>query len=297
MPTSNKSSRMLNGTWAERMAHMVEAQPEIDAANAAFWNELCGSTAARAWGITDNSMDSLRRYDENYFRFYPYLERHIRWGQLRGKRVLEVGLGYGTVSQKLAESGAIVSGLDIATNPVAMVNHRLGQSGLPGEAKQGSILNPPFPEGAFDAIVAIGCLHHTGNMRAGIESCRRLLAPGGRLIGMVYYAYSYRQLWTQPRVAAHVFVRELAGRSGIASGGDTFQYDHSADGSLAPSTEFVSKRTLRSLCAEFEKFWARTENIDREPPFAFWSRDRLLQTPLPRLCGLDIYWSCHKPGC
>ena len=100
-------------------------QTARDATNALFWDELCGSSAARAWGIIDSSLDTLRRYDENYLRFYSYLERHIRWAGLRGKRVLEVGLGYGTVSQKLAESGAIFTGLDIAANPVAMVNHRL----------------------------------------------------------------------------------------------------------------------------------------------------------------------------
>jgi SAM-dependent methyltransferase len=103
------------------------------AANAGFWNDLCGSAAARAWGITDRSMDSLRRYDENFLRYYPYLSRHIPWTGLHGKRVLEIGLGYGTVSQKLAETGAIFTGLDIAANPVALVRHRLRQNGLPGK--------------------------------------------------------------------------------------------------------------------------------------------------------------------
>jgi SAM-dependent methyltransferase len=56
----------------------------------------------------------------------------------------------------------------------------------------------PFADGSFDAIVAIGCLHHTGDIGGAIESCRRLLAPGGILIGMVYYAYSYRRWLNEP---------------------------------------------------------------------------------------------------
>jgi SAM-dependent methyltransferase len=124
------------------------------------------------------SVDSLRRYDDNFLRYYPYLDRHVPWARLRGKHVLEIGLGYGTVSQKPAESGAFFAGLGIAINSVAMVNHRLRQSGLVGKAIQGNILMPPFGDSSFNAVVAIGCLHHTGNLSDAIASCRRLLRPG-----------------------------------------------------------------------------------------------------------------------
>ncbi len=44
----------------------------IDKANAEFWNELCGTTMARSLGITDHSLESLKRFDEAYLAFYPY---------------------------------------------------------------------------------------------------------------------------------------------------------------------------------------------------------------------------------
>jgi len=273
---------------------MNETQEAIDAANASFWDELCGSAAARAWGITDSSMDSLRRYDENFFRFYPYVEGLIDWKGMRGKRVLEVGLGYGSVSQKIAESGTDFTGLDIAANPVTMVNHRLKQSGLPGRAVQGSILDSPLAENSFDAVVAIGCLHHTGNLAAAIAACRRLLVPGGRFVGMVYYGYSFRQLWLEPRRAFRHWLRELGGYRGTFRDGETSAYDHTQDGSLAPATEFISVRSLRALCSGYSNFRAVTQNANQEPPFKFWTRDQLLASPIPRLCGLDVYWSCNK---
>jgi len=269
-------------------------QTSIDAANASFWNELCGSSAARVWGVTDASMESLRRYDANFLTYYPYLERYIPWAALCGRRVLEVGLGYGTVSQKLAESGALFTGLDIAANPVAMVNHRLRQSGFPGEAVQGNILAAPFADCSFDAVVAIGCLHHTGNISAAIASCRRLLAPGGILIGMVYYAFSYRRLWNEPAQTLRYLIRELRGQSGAVSNGKTFAYDHNAEGSLAPSTMFVSIRSLRALCSGFVDFRAATENVDQEPPLSRWTRDKLLSSPVPKIIGLDLYWTCIR---
>jgi hypothetical protein len=51
---------------------------ELDLQNAGFWDELCGSALARQLGITDASADSLRRFDEAYFGFYPYLLRHLQ---------------------------------------------------------------------------------------------------------------------------------------------------------------------------------------------------------------------------
>jgi SAM-dependent methyltransferase len=275
---------------------MSQTQKVIDDANAAFWNELCGSAAARAWGITDSSVESLRRYDDNYFRFYPYLERHVNWKALRGKRVLEIGLGYGSLSQKLAENGAEYTGLDIAAGPITMVNHRLQQCGLGGEAVQGNILNSGFPDNSFDAVVAIGCLHHTGNLKAAIAACRRLLRPGGRLIAMVYYGYSYRQLWIEPKRAIGYWLREQGGYRGTFRDGKTSAYDKSEDGVLAPATEFVSVKSLRTLCEGYSGFDATRENADQEMPFKLWRRDRLLASPIPRLCGLDVYWTCVKSG-
>ena len=276
------------------MAH--PDQQAIDAANAAWWNELCGSSAARAWGVTDASIESLRRYDDNFLRYYPYLDRHIPWTGLCGKYVLEVGLGYGTVSQKLAASGAFLTGIDIAANPVAMVNHRLRQSGLSGKAIQGNILMPPFADGSFDAIVAIGCLHHTGNLGGAIAACRRLLRPGGLFVGMVYYAYSYRRVWNEPGPTIRQFMRELLGHRESIRGNKTDAYDSARDGSLAPSTDFVSIRSLRTLCGGFTDFRARTENANQEAPFSLWTRDALLSSPVPKVCGLDLYWTCTRAG-
>ena len=116
----------------------------ISSANENFWNELCGTQLANAIGVTDSSPASLKKFDDWYFDFYPYLFDHIPFDKLKNMDVLEVGLGYGTVSQRLAECGAKYQGLDIAASPVSMANHRLKQNGIAGAAIQGSILEPSF---------------------------------------------------------------------------------------------------------------------------------------------------------
>lgn len=76
-----------------------------DKLNEAFWNELCGTILAQGLGIAEFSPESLERFDCAYFDRYPYLLRHVDPGRLNGRQVLEIGLGYGTLGQKMAESG------------------------------------------------------------------------------------------------------------------------------------------------------------------------------------------------
>lgn len=270
---------------------------DVSDKNSEFWDELCGSQLAHVLGITDSSPASLKKFDDWYFDLYPYLYDHIPFNELKGKSVLEVGLGYGTVSQKLAEAGADYQGLDIAEGPVSMVNHRLRQLNLSGHATKGSILEPPFNPKSFDAIVAIGCLHHTGNLRLGIERCWELLRPGGTFIFMVYYAYSYRRCRIAFKVTLSYFFREMGGYIGVVgdSGqGERAAYDSNSSGECAPYTDWISVRSLKKLCHRFSNFTARLENIEQEPPFSKKTRASLLKTCWPRLIGLDIYAKATK---
>lgn len=270
---------------------------EISKKNATFWDELCGSQLAKFLGITDASVESLKKFDDWYFDFYPYLFDHIPFEAMKGRKVLEIGLGYGTVSQKLAQSGVDYSGLDIANGPVFMVNQRLAQNNLPGSAIQGSILEPSLPSDTFDYVIAIGCLHHTGNLKLAIEQCHRLLKPGGQLIFMVYYAYSYRRWRMTPLLTLKSMVREAFGYRGVVGSGSNRQraaYDAASDGGGAPHTDWISKRSLKDCCAIFSSFKGTVENIDQEFPFQSTPRKELLKTRWPSIVGLDLYATATK---
>lgn len=266
--------------------------------NMSFWNELCGSHAAKVLGITDASPQSLRKFDDWFLGFYPYLFLHIPFEELRGKDVLEIGLGYGTVAQRLAESGAHYTGLDIASGPAAMTTYRLQQIGQHGDVKEGSVLTAPFAADSFDFIVTIGCLHHTGNMARAIAECHRMLRPGGKLIAMVYSAYSYRRCVQARGETIRYWLKERLGYRGVVNAlrkEEKWDYDHNSAGQAAPHTDFVSIVSLRAMCSEFSAFGCRRENINVEPPFAKWpSRRELLKTLWPHLFGLEIYFTAVK---
>lgn len=268
----------------------------MDAANAEFWAELCGTHLARSLGVVDASAESLARFDRAYWEMYPYLGRYLPWHS--GERVLEIGLGYGTVGQWLAERGLVYHGLDISPGPVAMMAHRLEMLGVEeasARITQGSALAIPHPDESFDVVVTIGCLHHTGDLARAVAEVYRVLRPGGEATVMVYNRHSYRHavmlplqslrrgVWRDPRRRAE-FVRAA--------------YDANADGSAAPSTQFTSVAEVRRMFAGFTQVNVRRENCDdfilRLAGRTLVVRRAVFLNNLGRIAGSDLYVTTRK---
>jgi ubiquinone/menaquinone biosynthesis C-methylase UbiE len=53
----------------------------------------------------------------------------------------------------------------------------------------------PFPDAHFDLIFSLGVLHHVPDTEAAIRSLACKLAPGGRLLLYLYYAFDNRPAW------------------------------------------------------------------------------------------------------
>ena len=288
-------------------------QSAIDEANAAFWDELCGTTLAKALGITDHSEASLKRFDDAYFTMYPYLLSHVPVDRMRGMKVLEVGLGYGTLGQAIANAGAEYTGVDISPGPVRMMNHRLGMHRLTGRAIEASILESGLPSESQDWVVAIGCYHHTGNMQRAVDESFRILKPGGNAMIMVYNSLSLRQWQQWPKDTLRRWLHQYEpGFRAAASESQRNAYDSHVNGQTAPETEFFSRRSVRQIFGRFSKVSVRSENADEVfipiPRYdkvgkRFWL-DRTAnpyQVPRPvllatigRTLGLDLYIAATK---
>ena len=268
-------------------------QSETDIRNAAFWNELCGSGLARSIGITDRTPESLRKFDEAYMAMYPYLARYVTAENLTAKRTLEIGLGYGTLGQLIALRGCQYHGLDIADGPVEMMRYRLALLGKEAGARvqKGSALDIPYPDGIFDYVYSIGCLHHTGDLPKAVSEVYRVLAPGGRAVVMLYNRYSFRQL-AQLRTK---YVWEiLTGRRRRGSFGEAVRarYDSNAAGDAAPHTDFVSRADVRRyLFKRFSSVRINVQNFDGYVLFRgriVIAREKLLGN-VARILGTDLY--------
>ncbi|HBP19732.1 MAG TPA: hypothetical protein DEA08_18325 [Planctomycetes bacterium] len=289
--------------------------------NAEFWDELCGTGFAKSLGLGHEkpSSEALARFDAAYLDYYPYLGRYLA-GPFAGQRVLEIGLGYGTVGQLLSEAGADYLGMDLARNAVRLLNHRRQLLGLRPSGFVANALRIPLADGSLDAVVSIGCLHHTGNLGQALSEVYRVLRPGGLALIMVYNRYSWRRWSRWPRAALGDLARELplAGRlfrprRDNASADERLAYDfHAADDDAPPFTEFASRRSLRRLLSRFSQVEVRAENSDalrvRLPPlFLTYAQDhfelvrsvtfdrmRMLRVVRRTGLGLDLYVTARK---
>jgi SAM-dependent methyltransferase len=270
---------------------------ELDKENRDFWDELCGSEQAKRLGIDNASQESLEKYDSWYFSHYPYLQNYFKNSLHKDGRVLEIGLGFGTMSQWMGSKGAIVTGLDIAQGPLKMFNSRFASTGLQGEGVEGSILSPPLKNESFDLVVAIGSLHHTGDLAKSISQCRALLKENGTLILMVYNAYSYRRWLRSLWATLQYLFSELSGYRGVVGKSrknDRALYDTDTSGQPAPHTDWVSKRSLNHLLRDFSDRRIESNNLGVHFPSIPAIRSLLLRTGLARVIGLDLYAIAKK---
>jgi SAM-dependent methyltransferase len=265
----------------------MASQQTIDRSNTDFWNTLCGSNMAQAAGITGDDPDDLRRFDDLYLSFYPYLPQYVP-GDLSSKRVLEIGLGFGTLGQLLASRGASYHGVDIAAEPVLVMKRRiaaLGQSEK--QVQQASALDLPFADETFDEVYSIGCLHHTGDLQRSVSEVHRVLGPGGRAVVMLYNRHSLRRL-------AYALRRRLRGGS-ESSLDDEMRgmYDAHETGEAAPHTDFVSRAEVKELFRDYSRVRIDVQNFDG---FRFGIKREWFLSNLARIAGLDLYIVADKRG-
>lgn len=272
----------------------TRSQESIDGANAEFWNTLCGSWASKALGINDDSPASLKIYDDWYMGYYPYLDTHVPLHEFGGKRVIEIGLGYGTLSQKIAEAGADYLGMDIAAGPVAMVRHRLRQAGLPGDAVMRSFLDNGLEGESFDSVVAIGCFHHTGNVQRCLDETYRLLKPGGTAHVMVYNRYSHRRyVQDRTKFMAELLAEEFGElEAATVSEAERAANDTDLAGKAAPETVFLSRQEAFRRMNRFSSVSVTKENMDESGDPSM-QRKSVLAT-WGHKAGLDLYIGAVK---
>ena len=101
-------------------------------------------------------------------------------GNLRGKRVLDLGCGSGDLTLALARVGAHMTAVDLSPGMIEVARQRLAHF-APG-ADVEFVVAPaetlPFEDATFDVIVGRFILHHLDIAHAARE-CSRVLTSGG----------------------------------------------------------------------------------------------------------------------
>jgi ubiquinone/menaquinone biosynthesis C-methylase UbiE/uncharacterized protein YbaR (Trm112 family) len=128
--------------------------------------------------------DSARNESEETFRAKTGWTPEM----LKGKRVLDVGVGAGRFADVAARWGADVVGIDIS---YAVESARENLERYPtAQVIQADIFALPFAEQSFDYIYSIGVLHHTPDCERAFKALPRLLKPDGEVAIWLYNAYA-----------------------------------------------------------------------------------------------------------
>jgi ubiquinone/menaquinone biosynthesis C-methylase UbiE len=103
-------------------------------------------------------------------------------GSGTGRRLLDVGCGMGLRLIELRKQGFEVEGVDFQP---AVVEYLQKQLGIPAVCSGAGKLDQVFRPESFDVITAFYVLEHVPDVHKVLESCWRLLRPGGWLVAAI----------------------------------------------------------------------------------------------------------------
>ena len=105
-----------------------------------------------------------------------------------GMRVLEIGCGTGVLTRRMTGKGANVTAIDVSPDMLAEAERQLDSKDLAGSVvfkrMDAALIGERLPTAGFDRIAASLIFSELppDERRHVLLSCRRLLAPDGRLL-------------------------------------------------------------------------------------------------------------------
>lgn len=128
------------------------------------------------------------------FTAEPHIPAFCEFERWRGKRVLEIGCGIGTMAVNFARAGADYTGVELSEASLALTQQRFEVYKLPGKFYQGNAetLTGFVPVESYDLVFTWGVIHHSPNPHRILQQARHYMKPGTVLKVMVYAAHSWK---------------------------------------------------------------------------------------------------------
>jgi SAM-dependent methyltransferase len=104
--------------------------------------------------------------------------------------VLEIGSGSGRWLRYLAPKVGRVEAIEPSSAVVVSARSAAPHPNV--RVVQADLARCPYPEGAFDLVIALGVLHHMPDTARAVIDAARYVRPGGRLLVYLYYALDNR---------------------------------------------------------------------------------------------------------
>ncbi len=133
------------------------------------------------WGKTSTDYGRYRQGPPDSF----YERLKAEGVGLRGQRILDLGTGTGVLARRFARQGAVVSGIDLTAEQIAMARKLAEAEGVSVDFRVSPAETPPFDDHAFDVITANQCWVYFDKSKM-IPEVRRLLVAEGVLVKSHY---------------------------------------------------------------------------------------------------------------
>ncbi|AWK13962.1 bifunctional 2-polyprenyl-6-hydroxyphenol methylase/3-demethylubiquinol 3-O-methyltransferase UbiG [Candidatus Fukatsuia symbiotica] len=158
------------------------------------------AVASRWWDL-NGELKSLHRI--NPLRLDYILQRA---GGIFAKKVLDVGCGGGILAESMAREGALVTGLDMGSEPLKVARLHALESGVKVD-----YIQQPIEEHAknhtqqYDVVTCMEMLEHVPDAESVVRACADLVKPGGH----VFFSTINRNIksWLMAVVAAEYILR------------------------------------------------------------------------------------------
>lgn len=146
-----------------------------------FWNaDPCGTRYLD--GKEDFAAHSRARYS-----LEPFIFDFAQFGNARGLKVLEVGVGMGADYLEWLKAGALASGVDISATSIERTRQRCAAAGYRCDLRVADAEQLPFEDNSFDVVYSYGVMHHSPNTPQCVLEAWRVLKPGGEARIMLYH--------------------------------------------------------------------------------------------------------------
>lgn len=160
-----------------------------------FHDAWAQNTSLEAIGVTEA------------FEAITALENHFilkLLGDLKGKKILDIGAGLGESSLYFALKGAEVTASDISPKMVELCEQNAKRFGVPITTVVSTAENINLPQNSFDVVHAANMVHHLEGKESFFENAARVLKPGGLFVAWDPLKYNpvlnvYRRMATKVR--------------------------------------------------------------------------------------------------
>ncbi|QCC78667.1 class I SAM-dependent methyltransferase [Nocardioides daphniae] len=116
-------------------------------------------------------------------------------GDLRGRRVLEVGSGAGQCSRWVTQQGGTGIGIDLSLRQLQHARRIDAETGVRVPSALGTATQLPFRDSSFDVVFSsFGALQFVADLDAAVTETARVLRPGGRFA----FSITHPTRWSFP---------------------------------------------------------------------------------------------------